>query len=87
MSRGLNPRWESLPAKRCPNCAKIFKPATPWQKFCRHQGNTCRQQYHQHGGAYHKLRPKIEKLVTEAVRREMRPFVERLAELNKAIRN
>ena len=80
--KGVNPKWENLPRRKCDNCGKSYKPKQPLREgmrgFC--CGN-CRKEYHKHGGAYAKLRPVVEKMVRQHIREAVR------AELNWIICN
>lgn len=53
-----------LPAKRCQNCPKIFRPKQPTQRFC---SAHCRMEFHRFGAAYGPLRDKLEKLVAQLI--------------------
>ena len=55
---GLKPEWANLPARRCDNCGKVFKPKTPTQRF---HNDTCRFQAKNLGPGYARLKVKLEK--------------------------
>ena len=63
--RGLRAEWAMLPARRCRNCPKIFKPKKPDQVHC---CANCRKEYDKHGGAFSKLRVHMLKEIKKRVR-------------------
>lgn len=61
----MKPEWLNLPRRRCSNCGKTYKPKQPLRagqeySFCERK---CKDQFHQHGGAYIKLKDDMAKLV------------------------
>ena len=55
---GHKAEWSDLPARRCDNCPKIFKPKQPTQRFC---SPKCRFQAAHYGPGYARLKIKIDK--------------------------
>jgi hypothetical protein len=55
---GHKPEWSDLPARRCDNCGKVFKPKQPHQRFHTPQ---CRWQADRLGPGYARLKVKLEK--------------------------
>lgn len=55
---GHKPDWDDLPARRCDNCPKVYKPKQPHQRFCSPQ---CRWQADRLGPGYARLKVKLEK--------------------------
>jgi hypothetical protein len=74
--------WLNLPKRKCDNCGTLYKPKRPLLEGQR--GFCCdahRKEYHQHGGAYTKLKPFIEKEIARRVREELRDLRERVESL------
>lgn len=64
-----------LPAKRCTNCPKIFRPKRIEQRFC---CDNCRKEFHRYGAAYGPLKDKLEKLVAELIETKYHALDQRL---------
>ncbi len=63
---------KTLGKKRCENCPKFFDKKTKWQRFC---SKECKDQYHNYGSAYGKLRDTLTKLITREVASQVRDVV------------
>lgn len=66
-TRGTKPEWLNLPRRKCDNCGKSYKPKRPNSRF---HNDACKTSFHQHGGAYAKLLPKIQKEIARQMQLE-----------------
>jgi len=55
---GHKPEWDDLPARRCDNCGRVFKPKQPHQRFDK---PTCRFEAKNYGAGYARLKMRMEK--------------------------
>lgn len=64
---------------RCRNCDEPFIPSREWQVFCTPE---CKKTFHRAGGvSIERMRP----IIADMIAAEMRPHVERLADLQRQI--
>jgi len=68
--QGIKDEWKALPRRHCDNCAKRYQPKQPLRRNQRHGFccETCKKDFHRHGGSYAKLKP----VIVEEVRRRIR---------------
>jgi hypothetical protein len=71
---------------RCHNCDKLTvkNPAQPKQRFC---CDACRYEYNKHGAAFGPLRSKLEKLVHQIIRDEVKKLDTQLSRLSQRVDN
>jgi hypothetical protein len=79
--RGQKPDWKELPARRCDNCPKVFKPKRPEQRFCSPQ---CRWQADRQGPGYARLKVRVEKDLN-SIRHQLRTDLK--ADVEKAVKH
>jgi len=49
--------------RRCENCNRLYAPIREDQRFCQHDGDNCRKEFHRYGSSYGPLKTGLHKAI------------------------